>query len=148
MLFVSFPSPCQECCSARGSWGHTGHLVAALLAEQCLPPVLAGTFNLIWMAIRSHIPDRKQGAETEAEIQCHEAPQRLPVGNWKPCADASKGESLNSTFCKSSKHFARFKSQKISEYKAIPSGSRQVTECSPLPMQKGDLIFPISSLAN
>lgn len=119
ILFVSFPSHCQEPRGVRDSWGWVWHLVTALLAKQRLPLILGSTFRLVWMEIRSHIPEGNQGVEMEAETECHAPPQRLPVGNNKPCTGPYKKKSLNSTFYRISKHFSRRKAHKISEHKIL-----------------------------
>lgn len=88
--------------------------------KQRLPPILGSAFSLVWRGIRSHIPEGNQGVEMEAELECCAAPQRLPVGNNKHCTGPYKKESLNSTFCRISKHFSRRKAYKISEHKTLP----------------------------
>lgn len=72
------------------SWGWVWHLLTAVVAEQSLPPALGSAFSLMWTEIRSHILEGNKGVEMEAETQCCAAPQRLPVGNNKPCAGPAK----------------------------------------------------------
>lgn len=121
ILFVLFPSNCQEPRGMHNSWGHAWHLITVLLAEQNLPATLGSSFHVVQMEIRSHIPDENQSTEMEAEIQHCTIPQRLPLGNNKPFTGPCKEENVNSTFADAANISQE---ANFTKYQAIASGSK------------------------